>query len=291
MDLHIASFYLPASESDHFKFWETGIATALPRAMSTSVTPHPISSDRLCEEYEVPREFYDIAYCQLYAVPKHRPAEYVYTFVSDYYESQLKSWTKLVRPNLVCFLQEVPRDFEAFASDLGIKCAFIPWFVESVPEWNPDRDVSVMCSGCVNHNYPLRRIVSQYVATKKFPKSVVSCSSTFGNYALTTDEYERALASAKYYASGGVFDRLVPPKYFEAAAAGAAIITFDMAKLGELGFEDGVTCCKIRSLEQIDALIESDAWKTVGKNARDLVAARHTVAARARDLLKIIEEG
>jgi len=291
MDLRIASFYLPASESDHFKFWETSLGLALPRELNPGAHFYPIFTDKLCEEYSVPPVMYDVAYCQLYAVPKRRPAEYVYTFVSDYYESQLKSWVKLVRPNLVCFLQEVPKDFESFAAELGIKCAFLPWFVEEVSEWNPDRDVSVMCSGCVNHNYPLRRIISQYVATKRFPGAIVSCSASFGNYSLTTDEYERALASAKYYASGGVFDRLVPPKYFEAAAAGAAIITFDMSKLSELGFEDGVTCCKIKSLEQIDALVESDAWKTVGKNARDLVASRHTVAVRGRELQKIIEEG
>ena len=68
-------------------------------------------------------------------------------------------------------------------------------------------------------------------------------------------------------------------------------MTFDMPKMRELGFEDGVSFCKISSLEQIDKLVESDTWKTIGKNGRDLVAKRHTVVARAAELMKKIEEG
>ena len=52
----------------------------------------------------------------------------------------------------------------------------------------------------------------------------------------------------------------------------------------EAGFVDGETYIKINSVDDIPAVLESDAWETVGQAGRAMVQQYHSIEARAREI-------
>ena len=96
---------------------------------------------------------------------------------------------------------------------------------------------------------------------------------------------------AKYAVLSCLDDGSAPLEYVEAASAGAAVVSFGSKELRAAGFVAGDSFCELKSVEEIDALVASGSWKTVGERGRLIVEERHTVAKRARELLKIINEG
>jgi len=57
-----------------------GLPLAIAELSQSTVNLFPITE----ESYRISNDFSDISYCQLFAIPKIRPENFIYTFLSDY---------------------------------------------------------------------------------------------------------------------------------------------------------------------------------------------------------------
>jgi len=82
--MNILSYYCRCNPNEHFQAWERDIGVGLPLAIAelsqSTVNLFPITE----ESYRISNDFSDISYCQLFAIPKIRPENFIYTFLSDY---------------------------------------------------------------------------------------------------------------------------------------------------------------------------------------------------------------
>lgn len=283
----VVSYYIKSVPGTHFTFWEDGIGKNLPSLLGECKL-HSITG-----EYHVADNNYDIAYCQPWGIPDRRPAKFVYSFLSDYpgHERQIAEWIDRVRPTLLCCLQQAPPELVSFGRKRGCRVELVPWFV-TTSEPVIEKAIDIMCSGCVDPAaYPSRRRIFDYLSHSRFSgRAALSCSDSFGCYPMGNDEYRSTILKAKYYASGGIYDTWIPPKYYEALNSGACLLSFPMPHMEECGFVDGETFIQLRSLEDIDRAVDSERWRTIGPRGREMVGSRHTVKARAKRILEIYHE-
>jgi hypothetical protein len=283
--MKIISYYC-LDDNSHFPFWQTHIGEALPKYIGDAVLV-PITGN-----YEVLNDYFDIAYCQLYFIPKSRPAKFVYTFLSDYvgYEKMVKNWILAVKPNLICMLQELPQDLIDFANKNGCRVELLPWFIKDIEKPYQDRDILGFCSGCIKRNhYPQRGLINDYLKNKKFEGVILSTNELFGKYKFSNDEYIETLKRSRYYFSGGIYDRLIPPKYYEVCNHGCTLVSFDMPFMERCGFINGKTYIKLNKINDIDDILHSDSYLEIGRNAQKMVQEQHTIKNRANKILEIYE--
>ncbi len=277
--MSIVSYFEPCKPNEHFTWWEDIAGRALPLAIDEVCIYQHIK-----ENYDLIEHDFDITYCQLGHYPKERPKGFVYTMLSDWITNEywITEWVKKVKPDLILCLQTLPEELIQYGAKL------MPWCVKEVPK-NKVKDIKGFCSGCINYKvYPKRNDISWYL--KKFDGVKVSCSSIFGIYPLTNHQYRDTISRSRYYFSGGIYDRFVPPKYYEAASYGCCLVTFDMEYLNICGFIDGETCIVIKRLEEIDDIINSDRYIHIGENARQMIHDNHTVKVRAKQIREIYEK-
>ena len=290
--MRVTSYYKKASIGEHFTFWEHGIGVALPaavaRVLNASLDLVPMESGSGYLVYDT-----DIAFCQLFDRGYlKRPGRFIYTVVSDVigYTKPITDWIEAMRPNLLLCLQTIDPNVVKFCTDRGCAVQFFPWFVLDAPQIKP-KTVYGMCTGCTDPAvYPRRNQIASYLNGLKRDDVVVSCSHTFGNYKLNNEEYIDRLARCRYYFSGAIYDKYIPPKYYEVAANEACLVTFHVPGMEELGFIDQVTCKVIDRLEDIEPILSSDSYVEIGRAARNMVMKRHSVEARAEQLVKAYHE-
>lgn len=83
------------------------IARELDAELTLSARPHGKDSFD-CRDYDVPPGHFNAAYVQLFDVPKKRPADFVWSIISDYigsYVDYLEKWLAAVKPNLLISFQ------------------------------------------------------------------------------------------------------------------------------------------------------------------------------------------
>lgn len=168
----------------------------------------------------------------------------------------------------------------------------LPWFNEvNHPEFNPDKKFVAMCTGKMSGTYPWRDAVYKYLESLNNPKIVLSGNATGSTFKLSDEEYRAALASTKWYFTGGIYDLQIPPKAYEVSNYGAALVVNDMPMLEACGFVHGETCLVIHSLEEIPYLLQSDGWFLIAKAGQAMVHERHSIVTRAREIAGLIREG
>lgn len=282
--MKVVSYYEKAAPHEHFRFWDDGIGVGLPKKINSDailIEKNPDSNGI----YKAEILDADITYCQLYHIPHERPKGFVYAFLSDFINNEhlVYSWLDRVRPNLLCCLQHAPKELIEYGKRVGCVVKLIPWFVLNIPEY-VEKTVKAFCSGCVTGAYPRRRHIAEYLSSRNL--GIVSCSDVFGSYKLSNSEYIDTMKKTKYYCSGGIYDRLVPPKYFEAAGHGATVVTFDMEYLGRVGFRDKDNCIVINNIQQLDEILDSEMYIDIGKRAVEFIRLNHTVEIRKRQLVE-----
>lgn len=293
--MKIASFYEKCSPIDHFRYWEDVNGITLPREIAkifnATIEYHAISQLNQSDYC------YDIAYCQMYTIPKQRPAKVIYSFVSDYYDDQILKWIEAVRPNFLFALNGV-QDFENRKNRLakfGCKLIFMPWCCDYIGG-EEIRDNDIFISGCINKNYPFRKAAHDYLTSQKNSalKIISSCSDRFGKYSLTNTEYIDMLKRSKIYVAGLIFDELLPPKFIEAAAHDCCIITSTKNErwLKEAGFINGVHYLNVNHPIDIIGMMKID-WtrlvKDIGLHSGILVRQQHTIEQRAKQIAKELQ--
>jgi len=281
-NLKTISYYYPSQPGD-FKFWEFGIGQDLPKALNPNCEFMQNKSDKFGTFYDPKEGEYDAAYIQLFTIPNKRPAKFLYTYISDYYPQWLIPWAEKVKPNLICFLQEIPAEFKQRADTLGIKCVLSPWFITERKPYIEDKKNHGFCAGWIGPNYPKRRAIYEELR-KNYPGVLLSCSDQYQKYPLMGKDYENALITSKYFFSGGIFDRLVPPKYYEACGAGTCLVCHKMPIMEELGFKNGYTYIELHDYKDIGVMLGNDDWKSISKNGHAMVNAQHHVSNRAKQI-------
>jgi len=286
--MKVVSYYGQKRPTDYWTFWTEGIGIALPKAIGDA-TLVPLPPDTI--SYDVVEGDYDIAFCHTWAVPKKRPAEFVYSFLSDYVnnETKIREWIKIVQPDLLCCLQTCPEELIDFGKAVGCRIELVPWFVLEVPD-RFEKTITAMCSGCVGSAYPSRTQIYDHLVSMNRSDFVLSCSDDFGNYRLSREGYEEAVRRTKYYFSGGIYDLYIPPKYYEVCAYGACLASFEMPFMERCGFVDGETYLKLTSIEDIGRILKTDQYQAIGRNAQQMIRERHTVEKRARQIREFARE-
>lgn len=273
-----------AAKLDPWGFWSWGIGKTLPSQVgdATIVYLKDLYGPKVIDFPVVEGEF-DLAQVQSPFMPDKKPAPFVYTLYSDVHNAEERIMTRCekLRPNFVGMLQYCPEDMVEWASKRGIKMELFPWFVTEKLPYVQEKTVSGFISGAVHpRTYPARQKLFDRFKNLRRPDVVMSCGS-FSNYRLTYEQYIHILSQSKYYFSGGILDKFVPPKYYEVCNAGACLVSPPLPKLKECGFVDGETFIQLESLDDIPDILASDAWEKIGKQGRDMVQNRHFVKIRA----------
>ncbi len=242
---------------------------------------------------------YDLAYCQLFECPDSRPADWVYSIISDYIsmEGVLEEFLDCVRPDLMISFQYplIPPtdkpDLVEQCSRYETKVLFMPWFNEgNEKDWGLERDVIAMCTGKIGGTYPFRDNAYKYLEGLGRNDIVLSGNPHGSVFRLTDAEYRDALRRCRYYVTGGIYDLQIPPKYYEICNFGATLVSPELPMMKEAGFVDGQTYVKIDSVDEIPSVLESDTWEKVGPAGRAMVQERHSLQARAGDIAAIYLE-
>ena len=268
--MRVASFYrtVPKESRNHFNTWIDLIGEALPLSLSNDVELCSTLSKSINVETNA-----DVSYCQMFLNLSKRSNGFVYTFISDYrgYERRIRDWLIEFKPNLICMLQEMPKDLIEFVKSKNIQIELIPWFVRNKQLSNKEKTIDVMCSGCINPNhYPFRHKVFNWLKKSDISNKILSCNTKFGEYTLSNEEYENALESSFCFATGGIYDKLIPPKYYEIANNATVVVTHNMPFLEKCGFIDCKTCIVVSRIEEINDIVKlpKSMLKEIGSNAK-----------------------
>ena len=268
------------------------LAAALGGNLIMKSRPHGRDSfDR--KDYDIEGGPYDIAYCQLFEVPTSRPADWIYTIISDYIsmEGVLEDFLERTRPNLMISFQ-YPLDPPPGKPNLVEQCSrydckvlFMPWFnADNKVDSGLYRDVAAMCTGKMGGTYPFRDSVYKYLEKLNRDDIVLSGNPNGSVFPLSDKDYQNRLNRCRYYITGGIYDIQIPPKYYEICNYGATLVSPELPMMKEAGFVDGKTYIKIDKVDDIDEVIKSDAWKTIGPAGRDMVQQNHSITGRAREI-------
>jgi hypothetical protein len=252
---------------------------------------------------------FDVAYVQLFDLPRKRPADFVWAIISDYigeYGKYLEAWLASVKPDLLVALQyplhppkRIPGlrrlgrlpDLVAQCAAHGCKVVHLPWFNEmNVETFVEEKSIAGMCTGWVSRAYPWRQATYRYLERLGRPDVVLSASTSVPVFKLSEEEYHDALARTRYYFSGGIYDLQIPPKYFEVCNYGACLVTNPMPMLEADGFVDGETCIVIRKLKHMRSLLDSDAWRAIARAGQEMVHRRHSMAQRAKEIADVCRD-
>lgn len=268
------------------------IAKVLDAELVLSGRPHGHDSfDR--RDYDVAAGQFDIAYCQLFEVPRARPAKWIYSIISDYISMEvvLEDFLARTKPNVMISLQ-YPLEPPAGRPNLveqcanhGCKVVFLPWFnAENMRHWNPDKDVTAMCTGKIGGTYPWRDKIYKYLQQMGRSDVILSGNPHGSSFRLSGDEYRDALGRCRYYITGGIYDIQIPPKYYEVCNYGATLVSPELPMMEEAGFVDGVTYLKLDNVEQIPDILDSTRYDEIGFLGQEMVQASHSIGQRAKDI-------
>jgi hypothetical protein len=271
---------------------QQAIAEYLSADLTLSSRPHGRDSyDR--RDYDTVDGDFDMAYCQLFEVPKRRAANWTYSIVSDYLhmEDCLEDFLNRAQPNVIISFQ-YPLAPPAGKSNLVAQCeahnckvVFLPWFnAEEISGWNPDKDVVAMCTGKIGGTYPMRDKIYHFLEGLKRSDVILSGNPHGSTFRLDDEAYRQALSRCRYYVTGGIYDLQIPPKYYEVCNYGACLVSPALPMMEEAGFIDGETYIKIDSVDEIPAILESDRWQSIGYAGQEMVRERHSLLARAFDI-------
>ena len=281
----------------HHNFWVREASHALPSKLGK--VEHFIidldgrkQKDFVGHTYTLPEGDYDMIYIQMKkgAVPSKRPDTFIYTMLSDYIgaERRVKHFIKEARPNLLLCLQHWTKELSNYGKKYGCKVVLLPWFVMGKMPYIKDKTIEGMCTGVIHHTtYKDRKQVHDYLLNMNRDDIILSCSGNFGNYKLTNKEYENYITKTKYYFSGGIHNKLIPPKYYEICNAGACLVSKDMPEMKKCGFIDGKTFIKLNNMSDINKILDTDKYIEIGIAGQKMIEDKHTVDVRAKQIMDI----
>ncbi len=288
--LKILSVHGPGNPDAAWNSWYTHMGIALPESLGE--TTHIISegTDTYTLDLRVDDKF-DIAYIQPFIVPTKRPAPFIYSFVSDYQNKRdellIKKWIKDVRPNFIGSLQTISKDFVDYGKKYNCLIKLMPWFViKKLPFI--EKEITAMCTGFIGNSYKELITINNYLKNLNRKDIVAVCGSDRTNFELSNKDYEHFISRTKYYMSGAIHDKYIPPKYYEVCNAGACLVSHETFLMKQCGFIDGKTYIKINNINDIQHILKDDIkWKEIGRAGQKMIQEKHTVNIRAKQIMEI----
>jgi len=283
------------------------IAAHLGGQVELHVRPHGRDSYDV-QPYDPPHKDFDVAYVQLFDLPTHKPAAFVWSILSDYIrmENTLDQWLAAAEPDLLISLQYplippktlpwlpfgvVLPDLVSQCESHGCRAISLPWFNElNQPVAAIPKPITAMCTGKVTSSYPFRYMASSYLTNLHRDDIVVSVGRSPDDFALTDEQYQLRLRTSRYFISGGIYDFQIPPKYFEVCNYGACLVSHGMPLMESCGFIDGETYMQVGYTPgEIGRVIEDEeSWRRIGIAGQRMVHKHHSMAMRAREIAEII---
>ena len=297
--MNIMSYKTLPHKSEHYTWWRQVCCIALAEEIARQLF-HEHEENVFLDygilptgggRFEVKQKA-DIAFVPFNFFPDKRPADFIYTFCSDVrnYEVQMLKWQNAVKPNLIGCLQDIPDWLVEWGKQNNCAVKLMQWFFQPI-FFEPVKTKKAMCSGAIGRTYPSRTEIFYHLADLKdidtelqSGEIVLSCGD-FGKYPLTTEQYRKAISESMYYLSGGIYDELIPPKYYEASNYGCCLISKDMPLMQESGFVHNETFIKIESVKEIEDIIMSNRGAVIGQNARKMIQEKHSVKVRAKQII------
>lgn len=285
------------------RYWEQVIGVMLQREIAKELEaelvlcsrPHGKDSfDRT--DYDVVDGEFDIAYCQLFEVPKTRPAKWIYSIISDYIsmESVLEDFLARTKPNVLISFQyplnppEGKPNLVHQCEAHGCKVVWLPWCnAIREPISHVERDIPAMCTGKIGGTYPNRDAIYKALEAMGRSDIVLSGNPHGSTFDLSDDGYHDALRRCRYYFSGGIYDIQIPPKYYEVLNYGATLVSHELPMMAEAGFIPDLTYIRLENLSEIPDIISSDKYKTIGPQGKVMVDTNHGLEARAMDIADV----
>ncbi|GAG89906.1 unnamed protein product [marine sediment metagenome] len=134
----------------------------------------------------------------------------------------------------------------------------------------------------------MRQKLKHFFSAQQFSNrsDIIVGTGSRDRYSLSDGAYHDRLSRVKYFFSGGIYDKFIPPKYFEICNYGACLVSPELPLMRECGWIPNVNYIKLENVNDIFDILESDLWERVGKAGRELVQSRHTVEQRAETLMK-----
>lgn len=296
--MKILSVHGPGNPDAAWNSWYTHMGIALPEILGE--TTHIIDINQgiwvggvgagtYTLDLEVDNNF-DIAYIQPFIIPTKRPAPFIYSFVNDYQnkrdELKIKKWIKNVRPNFIGSLQTISKEFIDYGKKYNCLIKLMPWFVmEKLPFI--EKKITAMCTGVISNSYPNRTQINNYLKKMKRKDIIAVCSGDRTNFELSNEDYEYFISRTKYYMSGTIHDRYIPPKYYEVCNAGACLVSHETFLMKQSGFIDGKTYLKINNLNDIQKILKYDKWEEIAINGQNMIQEKHTVEVRKKQIMEI----
>jgi len=203
--------------------------------------------------------------------------------------------------------------YKEHEAELGYDCKHIlwsPWCMD-VEDHNIEKDIDVLFWGNPGRpHYPFRNFIlrelTRYSSLEGVRGQLIVNTLTLGgdSYSYVRLPYRNAgywgsglyplLERAKICCAGSTYIQIPNPKYIENAACGSLTLTNDFSDREALGFEHGKNIWitdEDSFIEDLTFLLENEGLVTeMSTNARTLIAERHTVEIRARELYAFLQE-
>jgi hypothetical protein len=322
--MRIASYHTNLPKDADFPFWITDVAIDLVECISNEMDAEfiqAINFETIKGKWGIQNGYdttnADISFVRMSSYfPNGRPNKFLVAVMGDYtyYKEKVHDWIKRYRPELILCTDEIPLTLKEVCNNYGSKAEWMPYFLgHQWQQWGHKchgwtdklRQTHAFISGCIGKNiYHIRKAFHDKMRTiglfnndlkyvpdnKSGSKIKISCNETFGKYPMSFTEYKKILCDTRYYVTGGIMDRIVPSKVFEASLLGACMVCNPMDNLKPWGFVNGKTIITIDDPGELLEIFRSDKWKEIGPKARDLVLNRHTVQQRAKEVADIIRK-
>jgi len=204
-----------------------------------------------------------------------------------------------------CFVPPYSRDkdfYSYFSEENRKNIKFVPHIrcvdEECFKDYGLPKKYDVITIGAMGHFYPFRShmhtILSQNAKNLGINyKNYPHCGSNFNHSDLVRDKYAQTINSSKILVSCGGKYHLAMNKIFESMGCNTLYIGEKVYGEKELHLRSGWNYVCVNSTDFIDVIrhyLKNDFERNViVKNAKDTFLKHHTINARARDFLKLLE--
>ena len=235
---------------------------------------------------------FDIGW-EVCARPKRKIAKWVFGMVSDFVgrEDAMDKWMADGHLDAVFTLRCVSQRLREQCAKYKLPLYSFPYFVVGERPYNADKNIDAAMIGTRGKGYNWRQKMYPVLAKMSNAYEMLLHEAGGKNGRIPYTEYMETMGRIKYFFSGGVDDgdwdtAQIPAKHIEACAAGACLVSPTLPMMDSCGFIDGVNFIQLNNVNEIPDILSSDAWREISKAGYKLINERHSVEARAQQILE-----
>ncbi len=265
------------------RYWHNAVADDLMQGFGdhTLVPRQPGRDSRDVQVHVINPGHFDIAYLELFDLPKDRPADFVWASIGDFIglESELERWLDHVRPNLLVTRQYYADPLIDMCEEYGCKLILKPQFIDEQRVYHSDKHWLALMTGMIGPAYRFRRDVANVLTTVKSPDICVSMTGSHKKYPLSDDEYRDRLRHTRFVFSTGIWEIQMPPKHIEICNYGGCLVSPILPWMGLCGFLPNIHYMPLVHTCAIPDIVARDDWGEIAQAGQKMVQKLHTKEA------------